>query len=249
MKLYANPRSDSCRFIQNICSQIDINLEYVSIDFDKNEQRSEAYLKLSPTGKVPLLQDDEYILSETFAIAKYLIDKQIHNIQIKLQEQDLDLVQKQSLEKILSRCLQLYPTDVKKRAVVDMNCGIINELRVNMLSLAYGRVFLPSQGIHRPESVLQQHESIAYKIFNELNENFGSMKEDSRNICGFENDSLVDWMLCQIIIDYDSLAIDHSEKHPYLMRYAMEMTEEYSILCDGYDRFNALALGFKTKQE
>src|ERR1700748_3889578 len=45
------------------------------IDIKKGEQKSAAYLKLNPAGKVPTLTDGEVVVSENPAIAIYLADR------------------------------------------------------------------------------------------------------------------------------------------------------------------------------
>jgi glutathione S-transferase len=45
-----------------------------AIDLDHNEQRSNDYLAQSVTGKVPVLQHDDFWLSESVAIAEYLAE-------------------------------------------------------------------------------------------------------------------------------------------------------------------------------
>src|ERR1700760_4356631 len=46
-----------------------------NIDIQKGEQKSAAYLKLNPAGKVPTLTDGEVVVSENPAIAIYLADR------------------------------------------------------------------------------------------------------------------------------------------------------------------------------
>ena len=46
--------------------------ELQRIDFARTEQRSEAYLKINPKGRVPALETDHGILTETPAILAYI---------------------------------------------------------------------------------------------------------------------------------------------------------------------------------
>src|SRR3954449_11208412 len=46
-----------------------------NVDIRKGEQKSPAYLKLNPAGKVPTLTDGKVVVSENPAIAIYLADR------------------------------------------------------------------------------------------------------------------------------------------------------------------------------
>ncbi|CDW81627.1 glutathione s-transferase [Stylonychia lemnae] len=215
--LFADDERDFNEMIQPI------DIEYQNIDLDKGEQRSEAYLKLSPSGKVPLLQDGEFILPETFAIARYLIDN--HS---KGQDNFL------------------YPADLKQRALVDMFAGTINDLRVNMIRAVYGKKYMPRQGIYWPESVIQDAEANYLKIFGEFN---GLLVSERRSLCNLSDFTLVDLMLCQLIIDYDSLEINHPEVFPNLFKYAITITEKYPMVCEGYEVYNNLVKDYLNTQQ
>jgi glutaredoxin len=49
--------------------------ELITIDFSKAEHKSEKYMKLQPFGKVPVLDDDGFIMFESRAISKYIAKK------------------------------------------------------------------------------------------------------------------------------------------------------------------------------
>src|SRR5918995_5731291 len=45
------------------------------LEFSKGEHKAPGFLKLNPRGKVPVLKDDEFVLSESLAIMVYLDKK------------------------------------------------------------------------------------------------------------------------------------------------------------------------------
>jgi glutathione S-transferase len=51
------------------------NVELALVDLSKGEQRSPAFLHMNPNGKVPVLDDDGFFLTESHAIQIYLADK------------------------------------------------------------------------------------------------------------------------------------------------------------------------------
>ena len=75
LTLYGNEfsvRSNKVRFVANA---LGLAYEYRRIDLRRGEGRTESYLKLHPAGKVPVLQDDDFVLFESNAIIKYLAAK------------------------------------------------------------------------------------------------------------------------------------------------------------------------------
>ena len=50
----------------------DLPYEHILVDIAKGDQKSEAYKKLQPFGKVPALEDDGFLIFESRAICKYL---------------------------------------------------------------------------------------------------------------------------------------------------------------------------------
>src|ERR687896_1376836 len=45
------------------------------LEFSKGEHKASGFLKLNPRGKVPVLKDDDFVLSESLAIIAYLDKK------------------------------------------------------------------------------------------------------------------------------------------------------------------------------
>ncbi|WP_426751324.1 glutathione S-transferase family protein [Myxococcus sp. Y35] len=75
MKLYFHPMSGNSRRVLLVATHLDVPLERVLVDLPRGEQRGEAHLGRNPNGKVPVLDDDGFILWESRAIMAYLADK------------------------------------------------------------------------------------------------------------------------------------------------------------------------------
>ena len=58
-----------------LLEEIGAKYELVLVDRNKNEQKSAAYLKLNPTGRIPVLLDGALVLYETAAICLHLADR------------------------------------------------------------------------------------------------------------------------------------------------------------------------------
>jgi glutathione S-transferase len=92
MKFYMNPVSNTSRPIRLLIAEYKLPIEEVVIDFNTGEHLKEPYISLNPNGLVPTLVDEDFVLTESSAIMKYLADK--FN-------------------------LALYPKDLKKRTKVN----------------------------------------------------------------------------------------------------------------------------------
>jgi len=72
--IYGSPKSSSGRCFWCL-EEVGVKYDAKSIDFKEKEHKSEAFLKLNPSGKVPALIDDEFVMSESMAINLYLAEK------------------------------------------------------------------------------------------------------------------------------------------------------------------------------
>lgn len=75
MHLYFHPRSANSRRVLMTAAQLGITLDRARVDMESGEHRSPAYLRLNPNGKVPLLDDDGFLLWESHAIMAYLAER------------------------------------------------------------------------------------------------------------------------------------------------------------------------------
>ena len=77
LKLYYSSRS--CAFAPHILLyDAEANFHAIKIDFNKSEQKSDAFLKVNPKGRVPALITNKGILTETPAILLYIAQSYPH---------------------------------------------------------------------------------------------------------------------------------------------------------------------------
>lgn len=74
IKLYGNPRSRSNR-VHWTLEELGGPYEFYELDFSKGDHRSPFFLELNPAGKIPALQDGDFVLTESGAICNYLAEK------------------------------------------------------------------------------------------------------------------------------------------------------------------------------
>jgi glutathione S-transferase len=75
MKLYHHPMSSNARRAVVTALHLGAPVELVFVDLAKGAQKAPDYLRMNPNGRVPVLEDDGFFLSESHAIMQYLADK------------------------------------------------------------------------------------------------------------------------------------------------------------------------------
>lgn len=92
--LYFLAASPPCRLVQLVAKALGIDLNLIVVDLAKGDHLKPEFLKINPQHTIPTLNDNGLILTESRAIAIYLLEKYGNNS-------------------------QLYPNDVNKRAVIN----------------------------------------------------------------------------------------------------------------------------------
>ena len=75
IKLYDFKSSPNCQRVKIVLAEKNLQYEIVPIDLRAKEQKTPAYLKMNPYGKVPVLTDDDTVLYESCIINEYLNEK------------------------------------------------------------------------------------------------------------------------------------------------------------------------------
>lgn len=75
MKLYMHPFSQHCRRVLMLCQELALDVECALVALDRGEHKTENYLRLSRTGRIPLLVDGDFRLAESHAIMRYLVSQ------------------------------------------------------------------------------------------------------------------------------------------------------------------------------
>jgi glutathione S-transferase len=75
MKLHFHPVSTASRPVVLFCAEANIAYEPVVVDLMKGAHYEEPFVALNPSKQVPVLEDGDFVLTESSAILKYLADK------------------------------------------------------------------------------------------------------------------------------------------------------------------------------
>lgn len=70
LKLYGSNISTSIPLVAIL--EMKLPYELIYLDIWKEEQKTDEYMKMQPFGKVPVLEDDGFLIYESRAICKYL---------------------------------------------------------------------------------------------------------------------------------------------------------------------------------
>lgn len=74
MKLYGSGATRSLRVLWAL-RELDAEFEFVSVNLKDRENLQPAFLRINPAGKVPVLVDGDFVLTESAAIVMYLAEK------------------------------------------------------------------------------------------------------------------------------------------------------------------------------
>jgi glutathione S-transferase len=74
MKLYGFPPTRSIRVLWTL-RELDVEFEFVNVDPTQGEHRRPEFLAVNPAGKLPVLVDGDFTLTESVAIVLYLAEK------------------------------------------------------------------------------------------------------------------------------------------------------------------------------
>jgi glutathione S-transferase len=75
MKLYDFPYSPNCRKVRAVAYELGIELVFSPVNLVQRESRTPAFLARNPNGRVPVLEDGDFVLWESNAIIAYLATK------------------------------------------------------------------------------------------------------------------------------------------------------------------------------
>jgi glutathione S-transferase len=79
MKLYSMVPADSGAKVRWLLNELGQNFEDVRLSYSAGDLKTQAYLAKHPLGQVPVLEDGDVTLFESYAIVAYLADKFAEN--------------------------------------------------------------------------------------------------------------------------------------------------------------------------
>ena len=115
LKIYGANLSAPANKVRMAANVLGLEYEYIQINIREGENRTKEYLAMHPAGKVPVIDDDGFILFESDAIIKYLA---------------------------VSEASLFYPEDIKQRALIDQWLDFVSiHVSAAMGRVVFNRVF------------------------------------------------------------------------------------------------------------
>lgn len=75
VKLYRNPKSGHCHRVELMLSLLDVPYETIDLDMGNGAHKAPEYLRISPLGQVPAIDDNGITLSDSNGILIYLVNR------------------------------------------------------------------------------------------------------------------------------------------------------------------------------
>ncbi|KAJ7157541.1 glutathione S-transferase [Mycena crocata] len=75
LKIFGSPLSTCTRRVATVLVEKQVPFEFVAVDLAKAEQKASGFIAKQPFGQVPYIDDDGFILYESRAICRYIVDK------------------------------------------------------------------------------------------------------------------------------------------------------------------------------
>lgn len=75
MKLYQFPFSPNCQKVVALAAEVGTSLQLATVDLFKGESQTPAILAMNPNGKLPILEDGDFVLWESAAMLPYVAAK------------------------------------------------------------------------------------------------------------------------------------------------------------------------------
>jgi glutathione S-transferase len=150
MKLYEFAPTRSIR-VRWMLQELGIDFESITVNLAAGEHRHPEFLKINPAGKLPVLVDDDLILTESVAIVLYLAEKYPHkgllptDIKQRSQAYRWLLFTATELEQPLQRIVRhtaLYPEHLRLPAEISLARQDFTDMAAVMEEHMQGRKFI-----------------------------------------------------------------------------------------------------------
>jgi glutathione S-transferase len=155
LKLYGFPPTRSLRVLWML-RELGVDFEFINVDLVAGANRQPEFLALNPAGKLPVLVDGEFVLTESVAIVLYLAEKYADKgllpakLEARAHVNHWLLFTATELEQPLwriARHTSLYPKEKRLPAEVPIARQDFEDMAAVMEKHMKGRQFLVGEGV------------------------------------------------------------------------------------------------------
>lgn len=130
LKIYGSDLSAPSNKVRFTANALGLKYDYIAVNLREGDHKKPEFLKLHPAGKIPVIDDDGFVLFESAAIMRYLADKNNSS---------------------------LYPQALKERALVDQWIDFTgHHVGLATSKVLYNRVFAPRRNLPVDEMSLKE---------------------------------------------------------------------------------------------
>ncbi|XP_068971731.1 glutathione S-transferase 1-like [Bombus flavifrons] len=90
ISLYVNDIVPQCRTVLMVINELKLKFDIRQVNLEKKEHLTETFLKINPLHTIPVLKEHEFVLTDSHAIACYVIDD-LSNYEYSLYPKDLQV--------------------------------------------------------------------------------------------------------------------------------------------------------------
>lgn len=87
LKIYGSQKSRTFRVLW-LLDELDMQYDHISLNFTDGDHRSAEFLKINPSGKVPVLVDGDQIIHESSAILLHIMEKYGQNTALEVKSEN-----------------------------------------------------------------------------------------------------------------------------------------------------------------
>jgi len=147
LKIYGADLSAPANKVRMTANYLGLQYEYIRVKLREGENRQEWFKKMNPTCKIPVMDDDGFVLFESGAICKYLCSK--HKS-------------------------PLYPTELKARAIVEQwNDFVVIHVQGALSKIVFNRLFAKFAGAEVDERSVQDGLNFVARFLPIIDEQLG----------------------------------------------------------------------------
>src|SRR6185503_8983040 len=150
LKIYGADLSSPANKVRMVANYLGLEYEYHRVKIREGENKQDWFKKLSPSGKIPAIDDNGFALFESGAICKYLCEKEKS---------------------------ALLPTDFKKKAIVEQwNDFIVHHVSAAISKVLFNRIFYKFANAALDERSLQDGLTFLGRFLPVVDEQLGKNK-------------------------------------------------------------------------